>query len=62
MSQGHATQLLKHGMAEITPALRLHYGTGGNGNRIIVLLHGSPQTENKEQSSERMGKCWWGDT
>ena len=29
MSQGHATQLLKHGMAEITPALRLHYGTGG---------------------------------
>jgi hypothetical protein len=54
MSQGHATQLLKHGMAEITPGLRLHYATAWDGNRIIVLLHVFPQTGNKEQSSELM--------
>jgi hypothetical protein len=42
MSQGHTTQLLKHGMAEITSGLRLQYVTAGDGNRIIVLLHGVP--------------------
>jgi pimeloyl-ACP methyl ester carboxylesterase len=36
--------LLKHGMAEINRGLRLHYVTAGDGNRMIVLLHGFPQT------------------
>jgi hypothetical protein len=44
MSQGYGTQLLKHGMAQINPGLRLHYVTEEDGNRIIVLLHGFPQT------------------
>jgi hypothetical protein len=38
------SHLLKHGMAEINPGLRLHYVTAGDGNRMIVLLHGFPQT------------------
>jgi pimeloyl-ACP methyl ester carboxylesterase len=44
MPQDHGTQLLKHGMAQINPGLRSHYVEAGNGDRIIVLLHGFPQT------------------
>ncbi|QNL50961.1 alpha/beta hydrolase [Olivibacter sp. SDN3] len=33
-----------HGMADINPSLRLHYVSAGEGNRVIVLLHGFPQT------------------
>jgi len=35
---------LKHGMAEISTDLRLHYVTAGAGARTVVLLHGFPQT------------------
>jgi pimeloyl-ACP methyl ester carboxylesterase len=34
----------KHGMAELEPGLRLHYVEAGDGERIVVLLHGFPQT------------------
>lgn len=34
----------KHGMADIEPGLRLHYVTAGAGPRVVVLLHGFPQT------------------
>jgi pimeloyl-ACP methyl ester carboxylesterase len=44
MSQDHGTPLLKHGMADINPVLRPHYVTAGDGNRIIVLVHGFPQS------------------
>lgn len=37
-------RVMKHGMADIEPGLRLHYVTEGNGPRTIVLLHGFPQT------------------
>lgn len=33
-----------HGMADIEPGLRLHYVTAGTGPRVVVLLHGFPQT------------------
>ncbi|MCW3465689.1 alpha/beta fold hydrolase [Chitinophaga nivalis] len=33
-----------HGMAVIDPALRIHYVEAGSGDRVIVLLHGFPQT------------------
>lgn len=33
-----------HGMADINPSLRLHYAMAGKGDRVIVLLHGFPQT------------------
>jgi pimeloyl-ACP methyl ester carboxylesterase len=33
-----------HGMAEVEPGLRLHYATAGTGERVVVLLHGFPQT------------------
>jgi pimeloyl-ACP methyl ester carboxylesterase len=35
---------VSHGMAEVTPGLRIHYVTAGDGPRTIVLLHGFPQT------------------
>jgi pimeloyl-ACP methyl ester carboxylesterase len=31
-------------MADIEPGLRLHYVTAGTGPRVVVLLHGFPQT------------------
>ena len=30
--------------AEIEPGMRLHYGVAGEGERVIVLVHGYPQT------------------
>lgn len=36
--------VIVHGMADINPSLRLHYVIAGEGNRMIVLLHGFPQT------------------
>ena len=35
---------LVHGTAEIEPGVRLHYVTSGEGERVLVLLHGFPQT------------------
>ena len=35
---------LTHGMADVAPQLRLHYVTAGEGDRIVVLLHGFPET------------------
>lgn len=35
---------LTHGMAAIAPDLRLHYVMAGAGSRVVVLLHGFPQT------------------
>jgi pimeloyl-ACP methyl ester carboxylesterase len=35
---------LTHGMANVEPGVRLHYVTAGDGPRVIVLLHGFPQT------------------
>jgi pimeloyl-ACP methyl ester carboxylesterase len=36
--------LWTHGMADVAPGLRLHYVTAGVGPRVVVLLHGFPQT------------------
>jgi pimeloyl-ACP methyl ester carboxylesterase len=33
-----------HGMTDVEPGLRLHYVTAGAGPRVVVLLHGFPQT------------------
>jgi pimeloyl-ACP methyl ester carboxylesterase len=33
-----------HGMPDVEPGLRLHYVTAGVGPRVVVLLHGFPQT------------------
>lgn len=30
--------------AELEPGLRIHYATAGSGDRVIVLLHGFPET------------------
>jgi pimeloyl-ACP methyl ester carboxylesterase len=35
---------LTHSMADIEPGLRLHYVTAGAGSRVVVLVHGFPQT------------------
>ncbi|MGU3374339.1 alpha/beta fold hydrolase [Chryseobacterium sp. M5A1_1a] len=35
---------LNHGMAVISNTLRIHYAEAGNGENIIVLIHGFPQT------------------
>lgn len=35
---------IKHGMADINSSLRLHYVIAGEGERVLVLLHGFPQT------------------
>ena len=39
-----ASTPLKHGSAEITTGVRLHYVEAGTGPRTMVLLHGYPQT------------------
>jgi pimeloyl-ACP methyl ester carboxylesterase len=44
MSRDHAESVMKHGMAQIEPGLRIHYVTAGAGDRTIVLVHGFPQT------------------
>lgn len=33
-----------HGMADTEPGLRIHYVSAGTGSRVVVLLHGFPQT------------------
>jgi pimeloyl-ACP methyl ester carboxylesterase len=33
-----------HGTAELEPGLRLHHVTAGEGERVVVLLHGFPET------------------
>jgi pimeloyl-ACP methyl ester carboxylesterase len=38
------TNLSQHGMADISPGLRLHYVAAGDGPSAVVLLHGFPQT------------------
>lgn len=36
--------VLTHGMVQVAAQLRLHYVTAGEGERVVVLLHGFPQT------------------
>ena len=38
------TTALTHGMADVEPGLRLHYVEAGEGPRVVVLVHGFPQT------------------
>jgi pimeloyl-ACP methyl ester carboxylesterase len=38
------THEISHGKALIEPGLSLHYVSAGRGDRVIVLLHGFPQT------------------
>src|SRR5260370_15797998 len=38
------TKAWTHAIAGIEPGMRLHYVTAGKGERVIVLLHGFPQT------------------
>jgi pimeloyl-ACP methyl ester carboxylesterase len=38
------TMVWTHGMADVEPGLRLHYVTAGVGPRVVVLLHGFPET------------------
>jgi pimeloyl-ACP methyl ester carboxylesterase len=35
---------ITHGMATIGPDVRLHYATAGDSDRVMLLLHGFPQT------------------
>jgi pimeloyl-ACP methyl ester carboxylesterase len=44
MSIDSTGPVVRHGMADIEPHLRLHYVEAGQGTRTIVLLHGFPQT------------------
>ena len=44
MPTDHDLTDVTHGMADLEPGLRLHYVSAGDGARIIVLLHGFPQT------------------
>ncbi len=43
-SAGHVDIEITHGMATVAPGVKLHYTTAGAGDRVIVLLHGFPQT------------------
>src|SRR6195952_3331360 len=36
--------LLRHGTAELEPGVRIHYVEAGSGDRVMVLLHGFPET------------------
>jgi len=44
MSNARDTVIVRHGMADIEPQLRLHFVTAGEGKRAVVFLHGFPQT------------------
>jgi pimeloyl-ACP methyl ester carboxylesterase len=44
MERDQKTQPWTHAIADIEPGMRLHYVTAGKGERVIVLLHGFPQT------------------
>jgi pimeloyl-ACP methyl ester carboxylesterase len=39
-----ASELFQHKTVQLTPELRLHYVSAGDGERTVVLLHGFPQT------------------
>jgi pimeloyl-ACP methyl ester carboxylesterase len=38
------TSMFEHGMAEVEPAVQLHYVQTGEGTETMVLVHGYPQT------------------
>jgi pimeloyl-ACP methyl ester carboxylesterase len=44
MSHDQDPMIWTHGMADIESGLRLRYVTAGIGPRVVVLLHGFPQT------------------